>query len=93
MQALIERVDPELDQFVLIHTMGNDAQDLAIKTGCDGKTPKKNTEKFKEIIKKSSEFCKVVTDLLERIPYLKVAVSTILPRYALGLNHHHEFSF
>ena len=87
LQEKIELVDPELDRFVLIHKLGNDARALANKTEPDGKTPKKDVEKATEADQLASEFCEVVKDLVERIPYLKVAVSTLLPRYVLGLNH------
>jgi len=80
-QEKIELVDPELDRFVLIHKLGNDARALANKTEPDGKTPKKDVEKATEADQLASEFCEVVKDLVERIPYLKVAVSTLLPRF------------
>ena len=80
MQEKIELVDPALDRFVLVHGLGNDARNLANKMGADGKTPKKDLEKAQEADDISSAFCEIVKDLVERIPYLDVAISTLLPR-------------
>ena len=78
-QETIEMVDPELDRFVLIHGLGNDARNLANKKTHDGKA-KPDLEKAQEADDISSEFCEIVKDLVERIPYLDVAVSSLLPR-------------
>ena len=75
----IEMVDPELDRFVLVHGLGNDARNLANKT-CPDDTPLGDLAKAREADDIASEFCDVIIDLIERIPYLDVAVSTLLPR-------------
>ena len=80
LQEKIELVDPALDRFVLVHGLGNDARNLANKMEPDGKTPKKDLEKAQEADDISSAFCEIVKDLVERIPYLDVAISTLLPR-------------
>ena len=69
-------MDPALDRFVLIHALCNDAREIAVSS--DSKT---DLEKGADSDSVASEFAEIVKDLLERIPYLDVAVSTLLPRF------------
>ena len=79
LQEKIELVDPELDRFVLIHKLGNDARALANKTEPDGKTPKKDVEKATEADQLASEFCEAEvcegTFFETEIEYKTVALS------------------
>ena len=71
----IGMVDPELDRLVLIHGLGNDARNIALKT------QKNDVEKGVESDSIAHEFADTVIDLVKRIPYVKVLISTLLPRF------------
>jgi hypothetical protein len=68
-------VDPEKDRMVLIHGLGNDARNIALKTH------KSDVDKGAESDGLANEFADVVIDLIERIPYIKILISTLLPRF------------
>ena len=71
----IGQVDPEVDRMVLIHGLGNDARNIAIKTF------KSDVDKGAESDGLANEFADIILDLVDRIPYLKVLISTLLPRF------------
>merc|ERR1711976_38340 len=71
----IGQVDPEVDRMVLIHGLGNDARNIALKTS------KSDVDKGAESDGLANEFADIILDLVERIPYLKVLISTLLPRF------------
>ena len=71
----IAMVDPLEDRLVLIHGLGNDARNIALKQN------KTDVDKGAESDGLANEFAQVVLDLIERIPYIKVFISTLLPRF------------
>jgi len=71
----IGQVDPEVDRMVLIHGLGNDARNIALKTS------KSDVDKGAESDGLANEFADIILDLVDRIPYLKVLISTLLPRF------------
>ena len=71
----IGMVDPALDRIVLIHGLGNDARNIALRTN------KTDLEKGQESDNTAHEFADTVLNLVKRIPYLTVLISTLLPRF------------
>lgn len=71
----IAMVDPELDRIVLIHGLGNDARNLALRTNLS------DVDKGAESDGVANQFADIVLDLIARIPYIKVLISTLLPRF------------
>ena len=71
----IGMVDPESDRMVLIHGLGNDARNIALKSS------KNDVDKGAESDGLANEFADIILDLVERIPYVKVFISTLLPRF------------
>ena len=76
----IGQVDPESDRLVLIHGLGNDARNIALNA------KKSDVDKGAESDGLAAEFAEIIVDLVERIPYVKVLISTLLPRF----DHEHE---
>ena len=72
----IAQVDPSKDRFVLVHGLGNNARDIALRS-----TSKSDVDKGAESDEVASEFAEIIKDLVERIPYIQVFVSTLLPRF------------
>ena len=71
----IGMVDPEKDRLVLVHGLGNDARNIALKEH------KSDVDKGAESDNLAKEFSEIIIDLIERIPYVKVLISTLLPRF------------
>ncbi|XP_040580648.1 uncharacterized protein [Lepeophtheirus salmonis] len=71
----ISQIDTQRDIFILIHVLDNDAKDIASKTN------RNDVEKGIDSDNLANEFCDIIEAILEKIPYLKVFVSTLLPRF------------
>lgn len=73
----IGMIDPALGRFVLVHGLCNDAKTIAIHS------TKTDVEKGADSDQMAYDFSDIIADLLERIPYLTVFISTLLPRFDL----------
>ena len=71
----ISLVEPEFDRIVLIHGLGNDARNIAVYSN------KSDVDKGAESDDVAHDFADTILDLIERIPYVKVLISTLLPRF------------
>merc|ERR1711899_512678 len=71
-------VDPLLDRFVLIHGLSEEALDVAV-TNEPGKCSDVDKGSVSDGI--AADFSDIVEDLINRIPYLLVSISTLLPRF------------
>ena len=69
------QVDPEHDRLVLIHGLGNDARNIALRSD------KSDVDKGAESDSLAKDFAGIILDLIDRIPYIKVLISTLLPRF------------
>ena len=71
----ISLVEPEFDRIILIHGLGNDARNIAVYSN------KSDVDKGAESDDVAHDFADTILDLIERIPYVKVLISTLLPRF------------
>ena len=55
--------------------MGNDARNIALKSD------KSDVDKGAESDGLAKDFADIILDLIDRIPYIKVLISTLLPRF------------
>lgn len=67
-------MDPESDLHVLIHVGAEDALEIANKT-------KSDVDKGSDSDVVANALCDLVEDLIKRIPYIKVFVSLLTPRF------------
>ena len=68
-----------MDRVVLIHVLSAEALDLA-------KVDKSDVEKGVDSDNAANELCDLVEDIVERVPYLRVLVSMLTPRFDLQVS-------
>ncbi len=74
----ISKVSPDKDLAVLIHVGASEAAEIAAKSGLS------DLEKGAESDREADAICDLAEDLIKRIPYVKVFVSMLCPRFDLG---------
>jgi hypothetical protein len=80
-QTAVSKVDPSRDRLVLIHCLGNDARNIALKQ-------KPNRVKANEATEVANSFCdSIERDVLAVSPDIRVLISLLLPRF----NHEVRF--
>jgi len=72
----VSEIDPDVDRVVLIHVLSAEALDLA-------KVDKSDVEKGVDSDNAANKLCDLVEDIVERVPYLRVLVSMLTPRFDL----------
>ncbi len=75
---LFLKISPTLDRAVLIHAGSSEAASIASRPGLS------DLEKGAESDRAADAVCDLAEDLARRIPYIKVFVSMLCPRFDLG---------
>ena len=74
-QSAVAEIDPSRDWLVLIHGLGNDARNIALKL-------KSDQAKAKEADEVANTYCDLIErDLLGASPHIRVLISLLLPRF------------
>ena len=76
----MSEIDPDVDRVVLIHVLSAEALDLA-------RVDKSDVEKGVDSDNAANELCDLVEDIVERVPYLRVLVSMLTPRFDLQVSY------
>ena len=69
-----KKIDPRLDRFLLFHVLDEDALEISSK-------PKSDVEKGVDSDNAANELCDLIDTLASKIPYVKLIVSKLLPRF------------